>query len=97
MDNTGGDGRYKALFLANKKGKYKATVYLHGAPVQNDFVFMVDSPRNVDRQNLRKYFSFDEYLYVYGLVIKNIDPIEIKNITIKRNIKFCFRKRNLSD
>lgn len=54
VDNTGGDGRYKAIFMGSTKGKHRATVFLHGTPMRNDFVFRVSSPHTLDRLNLRE-------------------------------------------
>ena len=63
VDNTGEDGRYKALYLASTKGKHKATVYLHGTPVQNDFMFHVESSRCVDQIIQRRFISHLYKLY----------------------------------
>ncbi|KAH3888175.1 tripartite motif-containing protein 45-like [Dreissena polymorpha] len=55
VDNTGGDGRYKAIFMGTAKGKHRATVFLHGTPMQTDHVFRVSSPHTVERLNLHAH------------------------------------------
>ncbi|KAL4224846.1 hypothetical protein ACF0H5_015542 [Mactra antiquata] len=52
VDNTSGDGRYKAIYMGKSVGKHRATVYLHGTPMQNDHVFRVSSPSHVHVERL---------------------------------------------
>lgn len=54
-DTTHDDGRYKALYLGSTKGKHRATVYLYGTPMTNDYVFRVVTPSPIERLNLSKY------------------------------------------
>lgn len=54
VENKTMDGGYKALYMPAMKGKHKAVVYLHGTPVQNEYLFHVDS--SPDRRSLRKPF-----------------------------------------
>ncbi|WAR02886.1 TRI45-like protein [Mya arenaria] len=60
VDNTSGDGRYKAVYLGTSKGKHRATVYLHGTPMQNDHVFRVSSPHTVERLDLHGHGGRDQ-------------------------------------
>ena len=54
-DSTHEDGRYKASFLGSTKGKHRATVFLYGTPMANDYVFRVVTPSPIERLNLSKF------------------------------------------
>ena len=53
-DMTQEDGRYKVSYVGSTKGKHKATVYLYGTPMTNDYVFRVVSPSPIERLSLSK-------------------------------------------
>ena len=57
VDNTSGEGRYRAVYMGTVRGQHRATVFLHGTPMTNDHVFRVASPHLVERLNLRELFS----------------------------------------
>ena len=54
-DTTQDDGRYKASFVGSTKGKHKATVFLYGTPMANDYAFRVLTPSPIERLNLSKF------------------------------------------
>lgn len=80
-DTTQDDGRYKASFVGSTKGKHKATVFLYGTPMANDYAFRVLTPSPIERLNLRDKFAGDREDAQTNRPMRTATPSEASEIS----------------